>query len=103
MSTIVLAATADDRKSTEALARESGLTFPMSYGTQPSQLEPLDPWWVHDRHGHYHQPMEFLVMRDGTVFGSLYASGPIGRMDVNEVLVSIKGREKLRVEQEKTI
>ena len=99
---MVLAATADDRESTEALARGNGLTFPISYGTNPSQLEPLDPWWVHDRHGHYHQPMEFLVMPDGTVFGSLYASGPIGRMDVNEVLASIKRREKIRVEDENT-
>jgi len=47
--------------------------------------------------GHYPQPMEFLVLRGGTLFGTLYASGPVGRMHVDEVLTSISGREKTRL------
>ena len=97
---MVVAATVDDCESTKAMAEENGLTFPIGYGLAPSQLKEFYSWWADDHHGHYPQPMEFLVIRGGTIFGSLYASGPIGRMDVNEVLVSIKGRERRRIEQE---
>ncbi len=96
---VVIAATVDDRPSTEAMAQKHGLTFPIAYGLTATQLEEFDPWWADDNHGHYPQPMEFLVLRGGTIFGSLYASGPIGRMDVDEVLTSIRGRERRRLEQ----
>ena len=95
----VVAATVDDRASTEAMAREYGLTFNIGYGLGSSQLEELDPWWVSDDHGYYPQPMEFLVIRRGTVFGSMYASGPIGRMDVDQVLISIESRERRRTQR----
>ena len=95
---MVVAATVDDCESTKVMAEENGLTFPIGYGVASSQLKEFYSWWTDDHHGHYPQPMEFLVIRGGTIFGSLYASGPIGRMDVNEVLVSIKGRERHRIE-----
>jgi len=44
--------------------------------------------------------MEFIVLRNGTIFGSMYASGPVGRMGVEEVLNSIKSREHRRLESE---
>jgi len=96
----IIAATVDDRLTTEALASENRYTFPIGYGLTEAQLEDFDPWWADDHHGRYPQPMEFLVLRGGTLFGSLYASGPIGRMDVEEVLTSIRGRERRRLEQE---
>ena len=82
---------------TEAMAQENGLTFPIAYGLEEGQLRGFDPWWADDQHGHYPQPMEFMVLRGGTIFGSLYASGPIGRMHVDEVLTSIRGRERRRL------
>lgn len=94
----VVAVTVDDRASTEAMAREYGLTFNIAYGLGSSQLEEFDPWWVDDDHGHYPQPMEFLIIRRGTVVGSMYASGPIGRMDVDQVLMFIEGRERRRTQ-----
>ena len=39
--------------------------------------------------------MEFLV-RKGFVIGSMYASGPVGRMDVNQLIHFIKLRERSR-------
>ena len=82
------------------MAKEQALSFPIAYGLTQEQLEEYGPWWADDHHGKYPQPMEFLVLRGGTIFGSMYASGPIGRMDVAEVLTSIRGRERRRLEQE---
>jgi hypothetical protein len=42
--------------------------------------------------------MEFLVNRDGVIEGSLYASGGVGRMDVDAVIELIRGRDKRRAE-----
>ena len=94
----VVAATVGDRESTESMAQENGLTFPIAYGLEEGQLQEFDPWWADDRHGRYPQPMEFMVLREGTIFGSIYGSGPVGRMHVDEVLNSIRGRERRRLE-----
>lgn len=94
----IVAATADDRESTETMARENGLTFPIAFGLEDEQLQEFDPWWTDDQHGHYPQPMEFMVLRGGTLFGSMYASGPVGRMGVYDVLTSLRGRERRRLE-----
>ena len=90
----VLAATVDDREAVAAMAREEGLTFPVAYGVSPESVASLAPWWTEDsRHGRYLQPMEFLLRRD-IVLGSMYASGPIGRMDVEQALAFIRSRER---------
>jgi len=41
--------------------------------------------------------MEFLISRGGNIFGAMYATGPIGRMFVDEVIVSVTGREQRRL------
>ena len=90
----VIAATVDDREAVAAMAQEEGLTFPVAYGVTQDTVAPLSPWWTEDnRHGRYLQPMEFLVRRD-TILGSMYASGPIGRMDVEQALAFIRSREQ---------
>ena len=90
----VIAATVDDRETVAGMVREDGLTFPVAYGVTPESAAPLAPWWTaDDRHGRYLQPMEFLVRRD-VVLGSMYASGPIGRMDVEQALAFIRSRER---------
>ena len=93
----MVAATVDDRESTETMAHENGLTLPIAFGLEDEQLQGFDPWWADDQHGHYPQPMEFMVLRGGTIFGSMYASGPVGRMGVDEVLTSLRGRERRRL------
>ena len=96
----VVAAAVDDLAPSLAMAQELGLTFPLAYGVTAEDVAGLDPWWTEDNHGRYIQPMEFLVLRGGTVFGSIYASGPVGRMGVEEVLNSVRNRERRRLEQE---
>jgi hypothetical protein len=96
----IVAATVDDRASTAAMARDNGLTLPIAYGVTPGQLVDFDPWWADDHHGRYPQPLEFMVLRGGTLFGTLYASGPVGRMHVDEVITSITNRERRRLEQQ---
>jgi hypothetical protein len=41
--------------------------------------------------------MEFLISRGGNIFGAMYATGPIGRMGVDEVINSVTGREARRL------
>lgn len=96
----VIAAAVDDLTSSKAIAQELGLTFPVAYGVTIEDVSGFGPWWNEDNHGKYIQPMELLVLRGGTVFGSMYASGPVGRMGVEEVLNSVRGRERRRLEQE---
>ncbi len=99
LGAVVIAATTDSCESTVDMVSETGLSFPVAYGVTEDALEAFDPWWTEDHHGRYAEPMEFLVLRGGTVFGSIYASGPVGRMGVEDVLVSIRGREGRRIEE----
>ena len=90
----VVAATVDGRDAVADMVREEGITFPVAYGVTEDSVAALAPWWTEDnRHGRYLQPMEFLVRRD-TVLGSMYASGPIGRMEVEQALAFIRSRER---------
>lgn len=84
----VLAGTVEDRETAIRMAEEVGLTFPIAYGITEDQVAALAPIWVEDdRHGRYLQPTEFLVAKRRRIaFGTMYASGPIGRMSVDEVL-----------------
>ncbi len=71
-----------------------GLTFPVAYNVNETDFEGIGAWWTTDHHGRYMQPAELLVSRGGVIFGSIYASGPVGRMHVDEVITAIKSREK---------
>lgn len=93
MGLTVIGVTVEDRETATRMAEEEGLTFPIAYGATEESVAPLAPWWTEDKaHGRYLQPMEFLVSR-GVVFGSMYASGPIGRMGVRQAMAFIKYRE----------
>ena len=75
------------------MTEEVGLTLQIAYGVTEETVAPLAPWWTQDdNHGRYLQPMEFLVRR-GVVAGSLYASGPIGRMGVRQAISFIRYME----------
>lgn len=75
-----------------------GLTFPVAYGATRDDGESIGAWWSEDRDG-YIQPAEFLLGRGGVVLGSMYASGPVGRMGADEVVRQITNRERRRLEQ----
>jgi len=96
----VVAVSVEDLASTKEMVEKNGLTFPVAYDLREAQVAAYHPLPNEDHHGRYLQPMEFLVLRNGTIFGSMYASGPVGRMGVEEVLNSIKSREHRRLESE---
>ena len=79
------------------MAQDYGLTMPIGYGVSDEMAFGYDPWYGDADHGHYHQPMEFLISRGGTVFASMYASGPIGRMAVEEAINGVKYRINRRM------
>jgi hypothetical protein len=58
----------------------------------------LGAWWDRDRG--FIQPAEFLLGRGGVVLGSMYASGPVGRMGADEAVRLITMRERRRRDQE---
>lgn len=98
MGVTIIAASAD----TAEQAREvqgRGLTFPVAYGVSRADAESIGAWWSDDRGG-YLQPAEFLLGRGGVVLGSMYASGPVGRMHVDEVRHAITSRETRRRQEE---
>ena len=75
------------------------LSFPVAYGATEEHGEEVGAWWSEERGG-FIQPAEFLLDRGGVVLGSIYASGPVGRMRAEEVIRLIKYREGQRKEQE---
>ena len=75
-----------------------GLTFPVAYGTTREESELFGAWWEGERG--FTQPAEFLLGRSGVVLGSMYASGPVGRMGADEAVRLITTRERRRREQE---
>ena len=78
---------------------DKGLTFPMAYGVSKEESETFGAWWPEDRGG-YIQPAEFLLGRGGVVLGSIYASGPVGRMGADEAIRLITRREQTRRQEE---
>lgn len=97
----VLAASVDTLEQAREMAQQHGFTFPIAYGCTKEDGETIGAWWSEYRGGHL-QPAEFLLGRGGTVLGSMYASGPVGRMGADEVIHSITSRERRRLEQERS-
>ena len=91
----VVAVSADSLEHAQKMQRESGAQFPIAYGVTREEVETLGAWWSEERGG-FVQPTEFLLGRGGTVLGSLYASGPVGRMSADEALYAIRNRERRR-------
>lgn len=79
--------------------KDKGLSFPVAYGATQADGETIGAWWSEERGG-YIQPAEFLLGRGGTVLGSMYASGPVGRMGADEAIRLITRRETIRREEE---
>ncbi|MDA0768692.1 MAG: redoxin domain-containing protein [Chloroflexi bacterium] len=95
----VVAASVDTLENAQKTVEESGATFPVAYGVTQAESESFGAWWSEDRGG-YIQPSEFLISRGGVVIGSMYASGPVGRMGADEAVRQITNRERRRKEAE---
>lgn len=92
----IVAVSADSLEHAQKMKRESGVKFPIAYDVTREEVETLGAWWSEDRGG-FVQPTEFLLGRGGMVLGSMYASGPVGRMSADEVLYAIRSRERRRL------
>ena len=94
----VYAASVDDGEKA-AEVKGKGLSFPVAYGATKDVADTIGSWWSEDRGG-YMQPAEFLLGRGGVVLGSVYASGPVGRMGADEAIRFIQFRENRRRQEE---
>lgn len=89
----VYAASVDTPDQATEVVTKNNLTFTMIHSVEKRQTESIGVWWGTDHHGEYSQPAEFLLDANGKILGSLYASGPIGRMSVSEAIKMIKFTE----------
>ncbi len=94
----IIVASVDDQEHAQEMAGK-GFSFKMAYGVTKEESESFGAWWSEDRVG-YIQPAEFLIGRGGVVLGSIYASGPVGRMGADEAIRQITSRESMRKERE---
>ena len=67
------------------------LSFPVGHGVTRADAEALDSWWEERRS--IIQPSEFIIDAGGTVVGSSYSDGPLGRIDAADVIRMINFRE----------
>ena len=91
--TVIAVSTDNHEQATEV--KGNGLSFPVAYGATRADADAIGAWWSDDRGG-FVQPAEFLLGRGGAVLGSMYASGPVGRMAVDEVIHAIQSRVNRR-------
>ncbi|MGH2543018.1 MAG: hypothetical protein ACRDIB_09485, partial [Ardenticatenaceae bacterium] len=73
------------------------LTFTVAYGATREDADTIGAWW-YDQRNSFH-PAEFLLGRGGVVLGSMYASGPVGRMGADEAIRQITSRERTRQQE----
>lgn len=62
-----------------------GATFPIGVEVTREQTDTFGAWWGEQRGGIV-QPTEFIIGADGKIVHSLYASGPVGRMQPEEIV-----------------
>ena len=95
----IYAASVDTLDQAREVVDRGQLTYSVAYGVTKGDAGLLAAWWSEDRGG-YIQPSEFLLGRGGAVLGSIYASGPVGRMSSDEAVRLITNQERRRREQE---
>lgn len=100
--TVIAVSTDNEEQATEVKGR--GLSFPVAYGATKADADTIGAWWSpaseQTGRGGFVQPAEFLLGRGGAVLGSMYASGPVGRMAVEEVIHAIQSRVNRRRQHE---
>jgi peroxiredoxin len=94
----IIAVSVDSKEQAQEV-KDGGLTFPIAFGATKTDADLIGAWWSEERGG-YIQPTEFLIGRWGVVLGSIYASGPVGRMGADEAIRMITSRENRRREEE---
>jgi peroxiredoxin len=78
----VVVASVDPLDKAKEVAAE--VSFPVAYGVTRDTADAIGAWWE-QRRGIV-QPSEFVVGRDGKVIASSYSSGPLGRINAEDVV-----------------
>ena len=79
----------------EATEVANDVSFDVGEGVTREQAEQIGAWYGDARHPEMIQPSEFLMKDDGTVMMSSYSSGPLGRVNPDDVLKVINFLESL--------
>ena len=79
------AASVDPQAEAEALATEMGLTFPVGYGLDFMAFAEKTGAFYEVRRSIIHATA-FILKANGTVAHAVYATGPIGRLSVDDCL-----------------
>ena len=79
---VVVAGSVDSARYAREIA--DGVSFPIAQGVSREQSEAVGALWEDDRK--FIQPAEFILLKDGTVRGSSYAAGPLGRLDASDAI-----------------
>ena len=95
----IYAISVDDLEDAKKVVNANNITYTVAYGATEDHRTAIGAWSASDHHGEYIQPAEFLLGRGGVVLGSMYASGPVGRMRVEEAINLINNRENRRFNQ----
>ena len=82
MGVKIIAASVDDEEKAGEVAAE--VSFPVAHGATRADGDAVGAWWE-ERRGII-QPSEILIGNDGKVVTSSYSSGPLGRMDAEDVV-----------------
>jgi len=70
------------------------VTYPIATGVTEEQANAMGAWWGKHPRGMIIQPSEFIIRQDGTVVHSMYASGPVGRMNPPDIVLLLEFMEK---------
>ena len=89
----VLAASVDTGDEAKEVA--DGVSFDVAEGVTREQAEQIGAWYGDARHPEMIQPTEFLMKGDGTIMMSSYSSGPLGRVNPDDILKVINFLESL--------
>ena len=97
----IIAASSDTLGDVERIAQHHDISFALAHGITRGHADALGAGWNNDHEGTqlssgHIEPTEFILTRYGVVLGSMYASGAVGRMDPEEAIQLIKGRESRR-------
>jgi peroxiredoxin len=81
----LIAASVDSKEDTQSLVEILGLTFSMGYGLDFMDFAEKTGAFYEVRRSIIHAT-SFILRRDGTVAHAVYATGPIGRLTVDDCI-----------------
>ncbi len=90
----VIAISVDPEDKAKEVADE--VSFPVAFGATRADGDAVGAWWGEPQN--IIQPAEFVIGDDGKVVISSYSSGPIGRLDADDVVKLVDFYEKRKKE-----